>query len=494
LTFSRNTEKLRRMVNKNILTGALIFSILSLLLPLSNFLLLPIYTKYFPPEEFGVLAIMTSFSNLIAAVGAFRISTALMPYYFEYKDFPEKFNQLYGTIVQFTIIVGVITLLLGVGIGPFLFKILFKNDQNFAFFPLGILALISGVFNTLKSPYLVRARIEKKVYKYAIFFCFNSLTTITFQLIMIIQFNAGILGVLIARVISEVACSFIIIYDTYPLFKLKIKKEFLIKSLKFCLPLTPLGAVGWAYAFGDRFFIERYVNLESVGIYSILITITSLVLMISDALISGIQPYIYDYYSSGIKDHIKSINNIFKLYAHFILLFCSFLVMLGCNLHLFHIRLEYTTIYEYVCVGILVFLIEAYSKIYFTNLLFIKKTKMILYLSIISVIFVFTLYFILIPYFGIWGAIFANIISNTAMLIISYILSQRNLFVSLSLIDFLFIPIIVCLVFIGTQLIIHFKIIDYSIAGILQFVFISLFLIIINRKALIILKMDILKK
>ena len=472
------------MAQKKILTGTIVFSLLAFLLPLSNFLLLPIYTKYFPPSEYAVLAILTSFTNLIASIGAFRISVALNPYYFEYKDSPKEFNQFYGNILLFTIISGALTLLVGFVFGDMLFKLVLKNDQSIPFFPLGIIALIIGLLTTFKSPYVVLLRLEKDVYKYALFFCLNAFLVIVLQLLFVIYFEVGIIGVLIARMGAEFVGAIIIFYHGFSFMRYKLNKKHLVQALRFCIPIIPTGFIGWVYAFGDRFFIERFIDLRSLGIYSILIAITGLVTMLSDALSNGIVPYLYDYYAEGVKKNMDNINKILRFYIHSILLSCSFLIMLGCNLNLFIVNVDYIGIYKFVSIGVIVFLIEAYYKIYFNNLIYLKKSKSILYLSFSSIAIVFILYLLFIPVFGIWGVILSNVIGNIVILLFAYYYSQQKLTIILNVKQLIVVPSVVVFTFFLTELFIYVDRLNYSFIGIFQFILIFSFLTIINVKEL----------
>ena len=246
--------------------------------------------------------------------------------------------------------------------------------------------------------------------------------------------------------------------------------------------MLPAGLVSWVYSFGDRFFIERFIDLRNLGIYSILIAITGLVTMVSDSVLNGIQPYIYDYYSNGIEKNKENINVILRLYIHAILLVCSFLILLGCNLDLFIVNKGYLEVHKFVSIGVIVFLLEAYYKIYFNDLLYLKNSKAILYISISSAFFVFVLYVIFIPLLGILGAIVSNILCNSLMLAIALIISRKKIIVPLNSTHLIIIPVIIAAIFISTEAMVYFEIYNYSVLSICQFILVLLILTIANGK------------
>ena len=93
--------------------------------------------------------------------------------------------------------------------------------------------------------------------------------------------------------------------------------------------------------------------------------------------------------------------------------------------------------------------------------------------------------FLLIPKWGIWGAIAANLGGNIFMLTSLAFVAQRYFYVPMPLTFVLGIPLLVGLLFLGFEWGVHLKLWSYSIMGISQFVVVASLLVAFNYQSIL---------
>jgi hypothetical protein len=123
-----------------------------------------------------------------------------------------------------------------------------------------------------------------------------------------------------------------------------------------------------------------------------MITIVSLISLFSDAITHGIQPYLFRYFKESNIQTAQKTNLIAKWYLQAVLLF-SFLILLGgFNLNLIIKNTSYLQFQNYLIGGVLVFILDAYTKLFTNRVLFYKKTTFISGISIFSIFITTCLY------------------------------------------------------------------------------------------------------
>src|SRR5215471_21031144 len=105
-------DLLRRVAGASALYGLANFGIRAL-----NFLLLPLYTRYLAPSDYGSITLAESFAAFFALVIGLGFDSSLQRLYFSYVDEPASLASYLGSTIKFALSVGSIAVLLTVTIG-----------------------------------------------------------------------------------------------------------------------------------------------------------------------------------------------------------------------------------------------------------------------------------------------------------------------------------------------------------------------------------------
>jgi O-antigen/teichoic acid export membrane protein len=185
----------------------------------------------------------------------------------------------------------------------------------------------------------------------------------------------------------------------------------------------PALLIVWLTTYGDRFIMEHFLDLKSVGEYSFLVTICSIAELIFFALNSAFQPYIFDHFSTN-KANVK---NYYKVFIILSIISVSFLIVLCTNIDMIIKNDEFLTTLPLTIPLLAAFIFSAVSNLYALQITFAQKGRYYLMLSVIVLVSNIALNFLLIPGNGVKGAVGATILTKVVMAIFVIYFSQKSL-------------------------------------------------------------------
>lgn len=249
-----------------ILTNSFVYTVLGVLQKAINFFLLPLYTIYLTPADYGVINVVMSIASFFSFFFTLSLQGASTRFNFKYADDSEKVRKIWGTnflAICFN------SLLWGILIFLTHRFVLDKISGDIAFYPY----LLIGLLTTLLSPLYLYYQAYLQAKQKALAFSINSLlflfVTILSTILLVVFLRMEALGVLIANlIVNSIFVIYVIIVFSYKV-RLRIDAELLKESLSYSLPLLPHNLSGWVNGMLDRLFINKLVNAASVGLYSI---------------------------------------------------------------------------------------------------------------------------------------------------------------------------------------------------------------------------------
>jgi len=375
-----------------------------------SFLLLPLYTFYLTPADYGILAIVTSINSFLAIFLTFSLQGAMNRFYFEYREEPEKLRAFWGTIITFILIVsffiGSFLLLLGKHlIQPFIGQVLF--------YPFIVIGLLTIMIQPVVNIYLCILQAKERAKHYAIISLTSFFLNVMITIALVVLFGWGALGPLTAGLIIAVLFFILSMYLMRKDIKFGIHKGHLKKALKYSLPIVPHSLAGQIINITDKLFLNHLINLASAGLYNIGFLFGSIISMVSISINRAYAPASFDVRKSGDKVKLDEL----KEFSLFLVVFYCFLAS-SISIYSSELILFFTTKSFYSSYIVVPFIAFAFvlNGIYYilVNILFYVKhaTKFVSIgtgVAAISNIFM-NLYFI--QRWGLMGAAWATLLSQ----------------------------------------------------------------------------------
>lgn len=410
--------------NKKVVENSVLYVFSSLLVKAMGFLLLPIYTLFLTPDEYGLTNLVNSFTNVAVFIVGFSLYSAIVRFVADYKHDQELLKNFYGTIMTFIIASGVFFTVLGVIFSNAISQLFFDGVE---FFPIVILALLLMVFMSLHSMHQAMLQGMQKGRKLTVLNLIVFLLTAGLKVLLMGVFDMGAVGFVLAQVIINLGYAIYIYVDLrrQGLIRLGIDKDVLRMSLKYSIPLMPHNLSTRIAVLASRIFINNAGALADVGLYSIATQFGALIDTVQVAVNRAFQPWFFDVLNrndeTSRKDAIDMSTFLLIIYSFiymFIGLFSQEVVILMTSP-------SYTMAWTVIPILVVGYSIKSIYYFYVNVLMYYKKATKKLFIatvtgSLLDILFAF----LLVPYLGMYGSAISFLISKVIM--VSIVVSISN--------------------------------------------------------------------
>lgn len=251
-------------------------------------LTLAILTHNLSPAEFGTLNTLLAMTQVLPIFLSLYLDAALARLYHDHKADRRHLATLFSTVFWFVLAWGSVSLVV--------FSVLLtRMAVDLASMPMvyvwiATIPVLLLQLAQLGMQFLRQSFDAKTVTKIEVW---GALLGAVVTYILVTMLGEGVLGRLVAIALSAV---YILIYVIWyfaktELLVFRFDKRQLKASLIYSIPLLPNIAAGWIAGTSDRLIIAKYVNLEAVGLYSLAVTIASLLYVVQDAVtqVTGVK-------------------------------------------------------------------------------------------------------------------------------------------------------------------------------------------------------------
>lgn len=404
------------------------YTIGNVLPKIGGFLLIPIYTKYMEPADYGIVYSLQVLVSLLTIAFTLSLPKAIYRLYHDYKTLDEKQ----------TFISSIINTIFIISTSVFLLALLFNNVvtliyTSIDFFPYFFYVLIFILFNSFETVPKTLLMVKEK----AKLFVLLNLTQFLLKNGLIILFVAyarkGAEGYLLGQMLSAVILAPVFIFQIKEYIRFRWNATIIKTTLVFSLPMIPGNLSAWILNLSDRVFIERYFSTAEVGIYSLGYQIAGLVMIFSGAIKSAIDPHFYKISNENSYEVAKKkLSGEFNYLIIVVFLIGFFIALFSKEAIQLFVDTKYLEAYKIVPIISLAYLIGHFSG-YFNLMIYqSKKSIVVMYLMLFSALLNIGLNFLLIPIYGIYGAAWATVFSFSILFIISAIVSKKYYYIPLN--------------------------------------------------------------
>ncbi len=375
-----------------------------------GFIMIPIYTNYLSPENYGVLELLEVFSVSISIMLGFQaLSGSMVRIYYEYNTKKDR-KSVVSTAIFISLMFGGIVAICGWLNAGFIAKNIFGNEG--AYSVLVKISFVSLFFSIVNELYLVYLRILDKAKLYVTISVTTLAVNLFLNIILIVVYDLGVLGFVLSKLVTVSGTFIFLSVFLYGNLSISLKLEAVKRMLTFGLPLIFVQLGFFTIHFSDRYIINYYSNLSDVGLFSFAFKIAfMLTYFISDPFYQSWNVKFYEYTSeSGWQKQFERIITYFML---FLFIGGLFLSMFANEVIRFIADESYFGASVFVPLLIMAQLSREIGD-FFKSLLYINKRMFFVIFAITtSSILYIILSFVFIGKFGTIGAAFSKIMAWT---------------------------------------------------------------------------------
>lgn len=425
-------------VARNIGINSLVYTITNFLQKGISFLLLPVYTRYLTPEDYGIISVVFAINGFLTIFFTLALEGAISRFYFEYKDEPEKLREFWGTLFVFIFLLssGLGCLMLGFG------EKLFKPVLNeIPFWPYAALGVATIIFLPFFNIFLAVLQIQQRVRQFSVVSLsqFGVNLILTIGLVVFAGWDAE--GPLAAGLVTAVLFFCVTLVCLRDQFVICLKKHYLKEALAYSLPLIPHSLGGQLSSIIDRVFLNNLIGMAAAGLYNIGFMFGSILSYLAMNIQRAYFPVAMNAYKENSEEQFAQLKELGFFLMVVYSIFGTALSLFSKELIWFIATPEF--LQGYTVVPFFAFTYVSFGVYYvLVTILFFNKssTKFVSVATFMAALINIALNWTLIPHMGMVGAGLATLISQVLMTVFVGIIGKGLDPIRWNYLGFFFVP------------------------------------------------------
>jgi O-antigen/teichoic acid export membrane protein len=399
------------------------FSVYGLGLLLSRaigFLMIPVYTHYLTPADYGILELLDLMGFVISIVIVLGLHSAVFKYYSHYDQESDK-KEVICTATVFVLVLS----LAGITVLRFesdqIARILFRYRAYSAYVNL---ALISLLLTNMAEVPLAYLRARQKSAQFVTITLIRLFSNLSLNVFFVAFLRKGVWGILCSNIMVSLVFASYLTWSTLNETGLRFRWQKLKEQLVFGIPLVPSSVGMFILVSSDRFFLSRFADLTDVGVYGLAYKFGMIPGILINLPLGQIwQARVFEIAKQ--KDAKLIYARVISLYA-FVMLFVSFVLI---DFSGFMLRLMSPRQYWGGAVVIPLiaasYFFDGLKGFFQTGMLLVNKTKFIGLATFLTALINLGLNWLLIPRWHAVGAGIATLLSYAFLAVLTLTFSQR---------------------------------------------------------------------
>jgi O-antigen/teichoic acid export membrane protein len=267
--------------------GTVVYGFGEVLGRILTFLLLPVFTAYLSPADYGVVSIVSTLAVVLTPVFSLGLGAGIAPSYFENKNVERKRKTINTTV---TILVFSTTILVCVGVfGAGLWsRILFQSSAYSQYVRLGF---ITAALTILAIPLRQFLQFEERAQLYVTFASATIVATTCASVFAVVWLRRGALGMLEANLLGQAVALVLFVFPVIRWIRFAINRPLAQELLRLSVPLVPAFAFVFVIQQGSKYVLQWLHGLNEVGVYSLGFSVGIVVNLVVVAFQNAWVPY-----------------------------------------------------------------------------------------------------------------------------------------------------------------------------------------------------------
>ena len=242
-----------------------VYSIANILQSAASFFLLPLYLKFFSPDQYGVYSLLLMISGIGSAIFYLGITSALPTSYFERDDLEHR-QLVFTTALAITLIGSFLFFLSSVLFGHALSRFLFQGENHYIQI---LLVSLTGACGIVVQLFISALRLVRETTKVAVTGLFSVFVTLSLTYFFVVFKNLGVDGPIYATLAIQPVLLIIYGYNCRSLIRWKVSSDHAKVLVKFGIPTILVSFGVMTIEWSDRIVLQKLLDASDVGVYSL---------------------------------------------------------------------------------------------------------------------------------------------------------------------------------------------------------------------------------
>jgi len=363
--------------------------------------IIPVSTYYLEPKDFGIVGIITVFSGLIPPLSSTGISWVLSGNYYKITSYQRKeliFNVLFLGMLLRTFWVLVL------GITGFMFLPKFIKSYEPVFLSYFWVFLLAEWFNYMWEVAAYTIMLQKKAKAHAVLDIIKITSRVTVLIICLTVLKLKSVSLAWAYLGAAVGGFLFSLIYIKKYIVIKVRLKWIKEIVKLGFPTIPLNLFEIISNSIGRFFVERWIGLSKLGIYSHSLDYRKAFMLPHRAFQKSYVPEVLAVFSKSGKVEVTFAKNILRKWFGFLALGGAAVALFSKEVINILTHGKFISAAPLVSLWFIIILIYAFGIPYTQFLLANKKNKFIFSSEIIIGIVSWGVIALMVKFFGVVGA------------------------------------------------------------------------------------------
>lgn len=396
--------------------NTLLFTISSFGSKILVFLLVPLYTSILSTADYGIADTITTTASLLMYVFTLNIQDAVLRFAIDRGDNPEQ-----------CLAFGLRVLCMGSAIfGAILVVVRVVNPFHWEGY-IYLFLFLQYFFVALYHIYSNYLRAVDKVKEVAISGIITTIVTIICNIFLLLVVRLGIIGYLISMVagsfVSSVYCNIIIGHSPLKLVCTSVEKSIRRPMLAYSIPLIFNGVAWWMNNSIDKYFVIWMLGQSQNGLLAVSYKIPTIMTVFHTIFFQAWNLSAIKEFDPDDKDGFFA--KTYTLYNACLVIICSGLILLNIPIAKFLFAKDFFVAWNYSSVLLLSIVFSALAGFVGSVFTAVKNSKIFAVSTVTTAAANCVLNWIMIPMWGVMGAVIATCISFCMIWLIRLLCSRR---------------------------------------------------------------------
>jgi O-antigen/teichoic acid export membrane protein len=230
-----------------------------------SFIMLPVYTRYLTPADYGVMELIGMTLDIISIVAGAKLALGIFRYYHKAEQERDRNAVVSTALVALGASYGVIGAITYAIAEP-LSRLVFTSMQ---YAPLIKLAAVTLALQSLQLVPLSYARLRERSVLFVIANTLKLAMQLGFNIYFVVYQGSGVRGVFLGNLIaSALVGAWLCVYVVRDV-GLRLSPVATGQLLRYGIPLIGTQFATFIVTFADRYFLQRSDTMSTVGLYSL---------------------------------------------------------------------------------------------------------------------------------------------------------------------------------------------------------------------------------
>jgi O-antigen/teichoic acid export membrane protein len=244
---------------------ALIYAIGILLGKAVSFVMLPIYTRYLDPANYGTMQLIQMTLDVIAIIAGTQLATGIFRYYSEAQSGRDRSAVVSTAFVLLSANYGAVGLATFLA-APWISELVFATAEHAGLIRLAAASLACNSFILVPLTFF---RVRAQSHLYVMAQLAMLVLQVTLNLLFLVHFEMGVRSIFLSNLIAVFSVGLILTIYLISQVGIHFSRSATRSLMRYGIPLIATQLATFLLAFGDRYFLQAATDSSVVGVYAL---------------------------------------------------------------------------------------------------------------------------------------------------------------------------------------------------------------------------------